>query len=255
MSAPETVIVHTDGASRGNPGPASIGVVIAEPSGHVLREFGEALAPTTNNVAEYTAVIRALESALELGARRVQVQMDSQLVVRQLNGSYRVKHPDMLPLYRRVLELIQRFEEVTFAHVPREQNTEADRLANAALDRVPAEESAVARVFKLLVDGKTDEASEVLSTDFKYRRGSDERSADAEAFLSAWARFLARRESTRGAGRVPAGSRRRSGSRVPTSSSRRAGRRKQSSGSAALATERSRASPSIATRSLDAIIG
>ena len=93
MSAPETVIVHTDGASRGNPGPASIGVVIAEPSGHVLREFGEALAPTTNNVAEYTAVIRALESALELGARRVQVQMDSQLVVRQLNGSFGIAEP------------------------------------------------------------------------------------------------------------------------------------------------------------------
>jgi len=178
LSAPETVIVHTDGASRGNPGPASIGVVIAEPSGHVLREFGEALAPTTNNVAEYTAVIRALESALELGARRVQVQMDSQLVVRQLNGSYRVKHPDMLPLYRRVLELIQRFEEVTFAHVPREQNTEADRLANAALDRVPAEESAVARLFKLLVDGKAEEARGLLSTEFEY----------AEVFLRAWRR-------------------------------------------------------------------
>jgi len=188
LSAPETVIVHTDGASRGNPGPASIGVVIAEPSGHVLREFGEALAPTTNNVAEYTAVIRALESALELGARRVQVQMDSQLVVRQLNGSYRVKHPDMLPLYRRVLELIQRFEEVTFAHVPREQNTEADRLANAALDRVPAEESAVARLFKLLVDGKAEEARGLLSTEFEYRRASDEDAGDAEVFLRAWRR-------------------------------------------------------------------
>jgi hypothetical protein len=114
--------------------------------------------------------------------------MDSQLVVRQLNGSYRVKHPDMLPLYRRVLELIQRFDEVTFAHVPREQNTEADRLANAALDRAPAEESAVARLFKLLVDGKTEEALSLLSTDFKYRRASDERSGDAEAFLSAWRR-------------------------------------------------------------------
>ncbi len=188
MTNPETVVVHTDGASRGNPGPAAIGVVIAEPSGRVLLEFGEALAPTTNNVAEYTAVIRALERALELGARRVQVQMDSQLVVRQLNGSYRVKHADMLPLYRRVLELIQRFDEVTFAHVPREQNTEADRLANAALDRAPTEESAVARLFKLLVDGKTDEARGLLSSEFQYRRASEKEADDAAHLLQAWRR-------------------------------------------------------------------
>jgi len=134
--APETVVVHTDGASRGNPGPAAIGVVITEPSGRLLAEISEALRPTTNNVAEYTAVIRGLERAGALGARRVRCLMDSQLVVRQLNGSYRVKHRDMLPLYRRVLELIQQFEEVTFAHVPRDQNAEADRLANLALDRV-----------------------------------------------------------------------------------------------------------------------
>lgn len=188
MTNPETVLVHTDGASRGNPGPAAIGVVIAEPSGRVLLEFGEALSPTTNNVAEYTAVIRALERALELGARRVQVQMDSQLVVRQLNGSYRVKHPDMLPLYRRVLELIQRFDEVTFAHVPREENTEADRLANAALDRVPGEESAVARLFKLLIDGKTELATGLLAPEFRYRRASQDKVADPAEFLSTWRR-------------------------------------------------------------------
>lgn len=128
--------MHTDGASRGNPGPAAIGVVITAPSGRLLAEFGEALRPTTNNVAEYTAVIRGLERARALGARRVRCLMDSQLVVRQLNGSYRVKHRDMLPLYRKVLELIQQFEEVTFEHVPRDQNAEADRLANQALDGV-----------------------------------------------------------------------------------------------------------------------
>ena len=188
MTKPDTVIVHTDGASRGNPGPAAIGVVIAEPSGRVLLEFGEALAPTTNNVAEYTAVIRALERAHELGARRVQVQMDSQLVVRQLNGSYRVKHVDMLPLYRRVLELIQSFDEVTFTHVPREQNTEADRLANAALDRAPAEESAVARLFKLLIEGKAELATDLLAPEFRYLRASKDRAADSKEFLLAWRR-------------------------------------------------------------------
>jgi ribonuclease HI len=130
----DTVVIHTDGASRGNPGPAAIGAVLAAPDGHILSEFGDALDPTTNNVAEYMAVIRALERAAELGARRVHCRMDSQLVVRQLNGAYRVKHASMLTLYRRVLELVQCFYEVAFAHVPRHENTKADQLANLALD-------------------------------------------------------------------------------------------------------------------------
>src|SRR5207248_3743115 len=134
--------VHTDGASRGTPAPAAIGVVIQDPQGRVLLELGEALQRTTNNVAEYTAVIRALERARELGARRVRCLMDSQLVVRQLNGSYKVKHADMLPLYRRVLELVQAFDDVNFSHVPREMNAEADRLANSALDNRGAQERA-----------------------------------------------------------------------------------------------------------------
>ncbi len=135
MTGAPTVILHTDGAARGNPGPAAIGVLIQEPSGRVLVELGEAIPRSTNNVAEYTAVIRGLERAHRLGARRVECLMDSQLVVHQLNGAYRVRHPGLLPLYRRILELVQRFESVTFAHVPREQNAAADRLANLALDR------------------------------------------------------------------------------------------------------------------------
>jgi ribonuclease HI len=184
--AVDTVVIHTDGASRGNPGPASIGVVIAEPGGRILAEFGEALALTTNNVAEYTAVIRALERAADLGARRAHVKMDSQLVVRQLNGAYRVKHPDMLPLYRRVLELIQRFDEVTFEHVPREENTEADRLANQALDGAgETNESIVGRLFKAMVEDRTSEAGELLAEGFRFQRAT--RSAqDSKAFLSRW---------------------------------------------------------------------
>ncbi|MDQ6692003.1 MAG: ribonuclease HI family protein [Candidatus Dormibacteraeota bacterium] len=193
MSGAESVVVHTDGASRGNPGPASIGVVIAGLDGRVLVEFGEALRPTTNNVAEYTAVVRALERAAELGARRVRMMMDSQLVVRQLNGSYRVKHVDMIPLYRRVLELIQRFESVTFEHVPREQNVEADRLANQALDggglapedAAMTNESIVARLFKSLGGSRSRDGSDLLDEEFSFHRARL-KEVGARDFLAKW---------------------------------------------------------------------
>ena len=192
MTRIESVVIHTDGASRGNPGPASIGVVIADEDGRVLLELGEALRPTTNNVAEYTAVIRALERAAELGARRVRAMMDSQLVVRQLNGSYRVKHPEMIPLYRRVLELIQRFESVTFEHVPREENVEADRMANQALDGggagagAPAgSESVVAGLFKALVEDRPADARALLADSFQYHRIKGNRQ-DQQEFAAGW---------------------------------------------------------------------
>jgi ribonuclease HI len=182
----QSVVVQTDGASRGNPGPAAIGVVITDPSGRVLLELGEALPPTTNNVAEYTAVIRALERAAQLGARRVQVKMDSQLVVRQLNGSYRVKHADMLPLYRRVLDLIKGFDEVTFEHVPREQNTEADRLANLALDRRgESPEEIIGSLIKALNESRWADVEAMFGADFKYRRANHP-PQDVRAFLAAW---------------------------------------------------------------------
>ncbi|MDQ6882897.1 MAG: ribonuclease HI family protein [Candidatus Dormibacteraeota bacterium] len=194
MTGVESVVVHTDGASRGNPGPASIGVVIADEKGRVLLELGEALRPTTNNVAEYTAIIRALERAADLGARRVRAMMDSQLVVRQLNGKYRVKHAEMIPLYRRVLELIPKFEAVTFEHIPREENAEADRLANQALDGgvVPTElasttnESIVARLFKALIDGTPEASRDLLGETFSYAPVAGEEK-DAGQFLSSWA--------------------------------------------------------------------
>ena len=186
---PETVVVHTDGASRGNPGPASIGVVVTDPVGRVLAEFGEALPrPTTNNVAEYTAVIRGLERALQLGARRVRCRMDSQLVVRQLNGDYRVRHADMVPLHRRVTDLVRRFESVDFAHVPRELNAEADRLANLALDRREGTpEETVTRLFDHLSHGRLSDAARLLGDGFQYRRaGGQSGFADREAFLALW---------------------------------------------------------------------
>lgn len=128
--------IWVDGACRGNPGPASIGALIASPDGTVLKEISERLGVSTNNIAEYTALVRALEEAKVLGIRRVEAHGDSQLLVRQMSGQYRVKHPGLKPLHARALALSKAFEHFSFTHVPREENREADRLANEALDRL-----------------------------------------------------------------------------------------------------------------------
>lgn len=139
MTAPEneTWVVYTDGASRGNPGPASFGAVVIDPTGTVRHEISERLGMATNNVAEYRGLIAGLEAALALGARRVEVRMDSELLVRQAIGRYRVRNPGLIPLHNRVLALRRQFDEVVFRHVPRGENRRADALANQALDRAP----------------------------------------------------------------------------------------------------------------------
>jgi len=129
------VIAYADGASRGNPGPASFGVVVYDETGTELHRASRALGRATNNQAEYQGAIAALEAALGLGAREVELRMDSELVVRQITGRYRVRNPGLLPLYKRMLDLRSRFERVTLQHVPREQNRVADSLANEALDQ------------------------------------------------------------------------------------------------------------------------
>jgi ribonuclease HI len=130
----DDVTVNTDGAARGNPGPAGAGAIVVSPDGTVLAEIAEGLGETTNNVAEYTAAIRGLEEAARLGARRVRLRSDSQLLINQLTGRYRVKTPHLVPLHRRIRELVSAFDGVTFEHVPRGQNAEADRLANVGVD-------------------------------------------------------------------------------------------------------------------------
>ena len=127
-------MVSCDGAARGNPGPAGIGVVIATPEGEIVDEIAEGIGETTNNVAEYTAALRGLRRAAERGARDVLLRSDSNLLVRQLEGSYRVKAEHLKPLHAAVLAEARRFERIRFEHVPRERNTEADRLANAGVD-------------------------------------------------------------------------------------------------------------------------
>lgn len=130
----ESLHIHIDGASRGNPGEAGFGVYVTTPEGTPVAELYGYLGRASNNVAEYQALIHALKYALAQGAERVQVFSDSELVVRQIGGRYRVKHPDMVPLHREAAGLMSRFRKATLSHVRREQNRDADRLANRALD-------------------------------------------------------------------------------------------------------------------------
>lgn len=127
--------VRTDGASRGNPGPAAIGVAIEDAEGLEVASHSEAIGTTTNNVAEYRAVVQGLHMLDQLGARRAEFLLDSELVVRQLNGQYRVRDPKMAALYAEVRRLAARLGEITFRHIPRRENERADGLANEALDR------------------------------------------------------------------------------------------------------------------------
>jgi ribonuclease HI len=126
--------LFADGGARGNPGPAALGAVLLDDAGGVLCEVGEYLGTTTNNVAEWRALLAGLGAALELGVDDLEVKMDSELVVRQVNGVYRVKHPDLIPLYERARSLIRRFTRVDVRHVPRAQNKLADALVNGVLD-------------------------------------------------------------------------------------------------------------------------
>jgi ribonuclease HI len=129
------LLVYTDGAARGNPGPAGAGAILRDSDGTVLAEIAEPLGRATNNVAEWTAVLLALEEARRLGATHVDLRMDSELVARQISGIYRVKHPDLKPIHAAVMDRLGRLDGYTVGHVPRELNKDADRLSNVAIDR------------------------------------------------------------------------------------------------------------------------
>jgi len=135
------VVANCDGGARGNPGPAGIGATIRSPRGKVLAEISEAIGHATNNVAEYTAVKRALEQAAELGATEVLIRTDSKLLVEQLKGNYRVKNPTLQKLHADVRSLAKRFATVEYEHVPRERNRRADQLVNLAIDAWLADHS------------------------------------------------------------------------------------------------------------------
>jgi ribonuclease HI len=133
--APAHATLFADGGSRGNPGPAASGAVIVNPAGEVVAEAGRFLGIATNNVAEWTALLIGLEAAAQAGIRRLDIRMDSELVVKQVRGEYRVKHESLQPLHRKALALLRGFEQVDIKHVPRKLNKLADSLVNAVLDR------------------------------------------------------------------------------------------------------------------------
>ena len=138
MTAHDEVLIHCDGGARGNPGPAAIGAVVVDPPTRPptrLATVSERIGVATNNVAEYRAVIAGLEAARAFEARVVRLRADSMLVIRQLEGAWKVKQAHLRPLYERARALLAAYEVVDLAHVRREQNSDADLLVNAALDQ------------------------------------------------------------------------------------------------------------------------
>ena len=132
---PLRILIYTDGAARGNPGPAGAGALLRDAAtGTTLAEIAEFLGVRTNNYAEWTAVELALARALELGATHVDLRLDSELVARQISGRYRVRHPDLKPLHASVMAMLGQLGSYTVGHVPRELNKDADRLSNVAID-------------------------------------------------------------------------------------------------------------------------
>lgn len=128
------LVIFSDGASRGNPGPAGAGAVLSTPEGRVVARIGKFLGIQTNNVAEYEGVIIALEKALEIGARDLEIRADSMLVIMQLRGEWKLKHPGLKPYFDKARELLRRFDRTNLQHVRRELNAEADEMSNRAID-------------------------------------------------------------------------------------------------------------------------
>src|ERR1700674_2379676 len=153
---------NIDGAARGNPGPASYGVVIRRPDGRPLESLGKYIGRHTNNVAEYYALIAALDYAAANGVKRLRVYSDSQLIVNQIKGLYKVKHPDLRPLHERAKKMAAGLEAFAIQYVPREQNREEDAAAKAALDSTGGVKPAFAYeqkpVQKNVVDVTRDES-------------------------------------------------------------------------------------------------
>lgn len=128
------VIIFTDGAAEPNPGPAAIGATINDEQGRLIASISQPIGRATNNQAEYRAIIAALEKTIKLGAKQVDMRSDSELVVRQINGQYRVKKASLKPLYQQVKQLQSQLDGFTITHIPRQQNIKADNLANIALE-------------------------------------------------------------------------------------------------------------------------
>ena len=133
-TSPDAIVAYIDGGARGNPGPAGYGVRIEQPDGTPIEEFGEAIGIATNNVAEYRGLVAALEWTKQHGHKQLHVRSDSLLLVQQMLGRFKVKHPGLQPLYAKARLLAHDIGRVTFEHVGRAHNEHADRLANTAMD-------------------------------------------------------------------------------------------------------------------------
>ena len=134
-------IIYTDGGSRGNPGPAAYGFVIQDAKSRTIKEYGEAIGRSTNNIAEYKALVAGLKKLKALigsdkaSSAIVEVRADSELLMKHLNGKYKIKEPDLIPLFIEIWNIKQDFKEIIFIHIPREENKMADHMVNAALDQ------------------------------------------------------------------------------------------------------------------------
>ena len=143
MNPEPGIVAYIDGGARGNPGPAGYGVRIEAPDGTLIEEFGDSIGVATNNVAEYRALIAALEWGRKRGHKAIHVRSDSLLIVQQMRGQFKVKHPGLQALYAKARLLAHEIGRVTFEHVGRALNTHADRLANKAMDDMESQKAAV----------------------------------------------------------------------------------------------------------------
>ncbi|MBP3958828.1 ribonuclease HI family protein [Gemmata sp. G18] len=159
----DTATMHIDGASRGNPGPAAYAVVLARPGMPVVEE-ADTIGTASNNVAEYTALVEGLSLAVELGVKKLNVFSDSELMVKQMSGAYKVKNEDLRPLYEEACKLRRQFEQITITHVRREQNTRADAIGNDALDGRPRKRGGPTPPAPLL-SGKGEQARDLFATE------------------------------------------------------------------------------------------
>ncbi|TYP54958.1 ribonuclease HI family protein [Thermosediminibacter litoriperuensis] len=135
--------VYTDGASRGNPGDAGIGIVMLDENGNTLKEVSDYIGQTTNNIAEYTALVTALKEALEMGCEEIDIFSDSELMVKQINGEYQIKNEGIKRLHTQVMGLLKEFKKFSINHIRREQNKRADELANEGIDLAVSEEEII----------------------------------------------------------------------------------------------------------------
>jgi ribonuclease HI len=162
MSDPSALTIYTDGAARGNPGPAAFAYIIQR-DGQPDIEVKECLGQATNNVAEYTALLRALDHARALGGRRLTIFSDSELLVKQMNGEYQVKHEGLRPLYAEAVRLRRNFDAVTIRHLRREENRRADQLCNEALDgKGPGAARVKGKLKKAVTDKREESVKEEL---------------------------------------------------------------------------------------------